>query len=201
MLLVRGLNLSEAQVHLSDPNLRIESTQISENGHWAQLWLNASPAKPETITITIKTPQGTTFSPYEFQPRHTQKTGFTGFSSADVMYLIMIDRFADGDLSNDGTPAEHAIQLAKSRGWHGDLRGIEQYINYLQDLGITAVWITPVYQNDGPESYHGYGATDMYSVQQHFGSPRGPAIALPRAPRPRPKSPTNFGSVSRCRSP
>jgi neopullulanase len=171
MLLVRGLNLSAAQVHLSDPNLRIESTQISENGHWAQLWLNASPAKPETITITIKTPHGTTFSPYKFQPKHTQNDGFAGFSSADVMYLIMIDRFADGDRSNDGTPAEHAIQLAKSRGWHGgDLRGIQQHINYLQDLGITTVWITPVYQNNEPESYHGYGATDMYSVDQHFGS-------------------------------
>jgi len=171
MLLVRGLNLASAQVHLSDPHLKIESTQISENGHWVQLWLNASPAGPETITITIKTPFGTTLSPYEFQPKHTQKDGFAGFSSADVMYLIMIDRFADGDLSNDGTPAEHTAQLAKSRGWHGgDLRGIEQHINYLQDLGITTVWITPVYQNHGPESYHGYGATDMYSVDQHFGS-------------------------------
>ena len=78
MLLIRGLNLSAAQVHLSDPNLKIESTQISENGHWAQLWLNASPARPETITITIKTPHGTTFSPYEFQPKHTKKSRFCG---------------------------------------------------------------------------------------------------------------------------
>ncbi len=87
------------------------------------------------------------------------------------MYLIMTDRFADGDTTNDGTPAEHAAELAKPRGWHGDdLRGIEQHINYLQDLGITTVWITPVYQNHGPESYHGHGATDMYSVDEHYGT-------------------------------
>jgi glycosidase len=87
------------------------------------------------------------------------------------MYLIMTDRFADGDLTNDGTPAEHAAELAKPRGWHGgDLQGIQQHIDYLQNLGITTVWITPVYQNHGAQSYHGYGATDMYSVDEHFGS-------------------------------
>lgn len=171
MLLVRGEDLTSAQVRLSDPHLRIESTKISENGHWAELWLSASPAHPETITITIKTPQGTTSAPYRFDQKRGENDGVAGFSSADVMYLIMTDRFADGDLTNDGTAAEHAAELAKPRGWHGgDLRGISNHINYLQDLGITTVWITPVYQNHGPQSYHGYGATDMYAVDQHFGS-------------------------------
>jgi glycosidase len=83
------------------------------------------------------------------------------------MYLIMTDRFADGDTSNDNSPAERA----KPRGWHGgDLRGITEHLDYLQSLGITTVWITPVYQNKGPESYHGYGATDMYAVDEHFGT-------------------------------
>src|ERR1035437_8016660 len=93
--------------------------------------------------------------------------GFAGFSSKDVMYLIMTDRFADGDTSNDDSPAERA----KPRGWHGgDLRGITEHLDYLQKLGITTIWITPAYQNSGPESYHGYGATDMYAVDEHFGT-------------------------------
>jgi glycosidase len=171
MLLVRGENLTSAKVRLSDPHLKIESTRISENGHWAELWLNASPASPETVQITIKTPSGTTSAPFKFDKKRSENDGFAGFSSADVMYLIMTDRFADGDLTNDGTPAEHAAELAKPRGWHGgDLRGIQQHIDYLQNLGITTVWITPVYQNHGAQSYHGYGATDMYSVDEHFGS-------------------------------
>ncbi len=171
MLLLHGENLTAARFHLSDPRLRVESTRISENGHWAQLWLNASPGTPETVTITARTPLGTTSSPYRFESATHRNGGFAGFSSADVLYLIMTDRFSDGVLSNDGTVAEHAAELAKPRGWHGgDLRGIQQHLDYLHDLGVTTVWITPVYQNHGPESYHGYGATDMYSVDEHFGT-------------------------------
>jgi glycosidase len=171
MLLVRGENLASSQVRLSDPHLKIESTKISANGHWVELWLSASPTSAETINITIKTPSGTTSAPYEFDKKRSPNNGFAGFSSSDVMYLIMTDRFADGDLTNDGTPAQHTAERAKPRGWHGgDLQGIQQHINYLQDLGVNTVWITPVYQNHDLESYHGYGATDMYSVDEHFGS-------------------------------
>ena len=86
------------------------------------------------------------------------------------MYLIMTDRFADGDLANDGP--DHAAERLKPRGWHGgDLRGIAGHLDYLQSLGISTVWITPVYANAGePESYHGYGATDMFKVDPHFGT-------------------------------
>ena len=171
MLLVQGENLTGATASLSDPHLTLKSTRLSPNGHWLELWLAATPAAPETVTLTIKTPHGTTSAPYKFDQKRGANDGFAGFSPADVLYLIMTDRFADGDLTNDGTPTQHAAELARQRGWHGgDLKGIQQHINYLQDLGITAVWITPVDQNHGPQSYHGYGATDMYAVDPHFGS-------------------------------
>ena len=97
--------------------------------------------------------------------------GFAGFSSKDAMYLIMTDRFADGDPSNDQQPGDQADEKTMARGWHGgDLQGITQHLDYLQELGVTTVWITPVYQNHGPQSYHGYGATDMYAVDEHYGS-------------------------------
>jgi glycosidase len=97
-----------------------------------------------------------------------------------VLYLILTDRFADGDLTNDGphaqdaaTSAAAAAERAKPRGWHGgDYRGIEDHLDYLEQLGVTAVWVTPPYENLGAESYHGYHATDMYRVDPHWGSMR-----------------------------
>jgi neopullulanase len=169
MLLVKGEGLNGARFILSNTSLRIRETKISDNGHYAQLWLAASPTRAETVQITARTATGRTTNPYTFSPRRGSADNFVGFSSKDVMYLIMIDRFADGDQTNDGP--DHAAELAKPRGWHGgDLRGITQHLDYLQQLGITTVWITPVYQNHNNQSYHGYGATDMYAVDEHFGT-------------------------------
>jgi glycosidase len=167
MLLLKGEHLDGARFTVSDEHLKILRTNISANGHWAELWLSATPAAPETITIRADRDSSHLTVPFIFAQRSKPNDGFAGFSSKDVMYLIMTDRFADGDTSNDESPSEQA----KPRGWHGgDLRGIIQHLDYLQDLGITTVWITPVYQSKGPESYHGYGATDMYAVDEHFGS-------------------------------
>jgi glycosidase len=90
----------------------------------------------------------------------------------------MTDRFADGDFTNDGPDAnlnavasDAIAERTKPRGWHGgDLRGIQQHLDYLQQLGITTLWITPVYENRQPGSYHGYGATNLYRVDPHFGT-------------------------------
>lgn len=167
MLLVRGEHLQGVRFHLSDPRLRIASINIAGNGHWAELRLGASPAAPEQVRVIATNAQGTVSAPYSFGRRKAASEGFAGFSSKDVMYLIMTDRFADGDPSNDGLPAERAAP----RGWHGgDLRGVTEHLDYLQALGITTVWITPVYQNHEAQSYHGYGATDLYAVDEHYGT-------------------------------
>jgi glycosidase len=179
MLLLEGEGLSGAQITLSDRRLHIEQLKISANGHWAEVWLSGSPAKAESVTLRVRTSGGETSLDYRFEQRRASNDGLAGFSSRDAMYLIMTDRFSDGDVSNDGpdglsaqTSAEAAAERAKPRGWHGgDLRGIEQHLDYIQKLGITALWITPVTANrHEPESYHGYGATDMYAVDPHYGS-------------------------------
>lgn len=178
MLLVRGEGLSGARFSLSDASLKIEKTVVSENGHWVQLWLATSPAQPETVTLRVKRAGKSAEAPYSFGVRKPASAGFAGFSSADVMYLIMTDRFADGDLNNDGPHAQDAAssamavaERAKPRGWHGgDYRGILEHLDYLQQLGVTTIWITPPYENLGAESYHGYHATDMYRVDPHWGS-------------------------------
>lgn len=171
MLLIQGEHLDGAHFRISDRALRIDHTKISANGHWAELWLSASPNKPETVDIVAERQGATAKLPYRFDPRRPSTEGFAGFSSQDVMYLIMTDRFADGDPSNDNQPADSPDQKTKIRGWHGgDLRGVTQHLDYLQQLGVTTVWITPVYQNHEEGSYHGYGATDMYAVDEHFGN-------------------------------
>ncbi len=178
MLLVKGDHLEGAQFHADKSSIKFEKLSISPNGHWAELWLAGAPARPEDITITAETPGGRTSAPFHFLARRAAADGFAGFSSKDVMYLIMTDRFADGDLTNDGpdatsaatSPAAEAERL-KPRGWHGgDLRGIIDHLDYLKTLGITTVWITPAYQNHEANSYHGYGATDMYAVDEHYGT-------------------------------
>ncbi len=178
MLLVRGEGFNGATFNLSDKSLHIDSTVLSTNGHWAQLWLSASPLRPETVQLTVTQGSNHVTQAYTFAARRAATDGAQGFSSDDAMYLIVTDRFADGDLTNDGPLArssasspEAAAERAKPRGWHGgDLRGIEQHLDYLQQLGMTTVWPTPVYQNHGPEAYHGYHCTDYYSVDEHYGS-------------------------------
>ena len=178
MLLVRGEGLGGAKFSLSDRALKVEKVVTSENGHWAQVWLAASPKEAETVTLRVVAGAEKAEAPYRFEKKRASADGFAGFSSRDVMYLIMTDRFADGDLQNDGvdaksaaSSAEAAAERAKPRGWHGgDLKGIETHLDYLQELGVTAVWPTPVYENHEADSYHGYGATDMYRVDEHYGS-------------------------------
>jgi glycosidase len=180
MLLVNGTGLGCATFSLSDKSIAIEQTIKSANGHWAQLYLSTSPRVAETVTLRARCGSAAPVeTPYTFAPHRAPSDGLAGFSPADVMYLIMTDRFADGDLTNDGPNATDsadsppaAAERAKPRGWHGgDLRGILQHLDYLQQLGVTAVWTTPVYSNRGePDSYHGYGATDLYAVDKHFGS-------------------------------
>jgi neopullulanase len=167
MLLIQGQHLEGAKFSLSDRALHVERSYVSQNGDWAEVWLAEDAAKAETISVTVRTAGGQAIRTYTFAKRRAPHNGFAGFSSKDVMYLIMTDRFADGDVSNDGPEAERS----KPRGWHGgDLKGITQHLDYLQQLGITTVWITPVYQNHEAQSYHGYGATDLYAVDEHYGS-------------------------------
>lgn len=179
MLLISGEHLSGARFSLSDRSLQIDKTTISSNGHWAELWLNKAPSSPETVNLVAHTSDGEASVPYRFEHRRAPSDGMAGFSSRDAMYLIMTDRFADGDLTNDGASATEpesspgaAAERAKVRGWHGgDLRGILKHLDYIQQTGFTTLWITPVYANQNePDSYHGYGATDMYAVDPHYGS-------------------------------
>jgi neopullulanase len=178
MLLLRGTGLTGARFTFSDHSLHVKRSSISANGHWAQLQLNAAPAVAEAVEIQIERSGTKLRVPYRFDKARASSDGMQGFSGRDVIYLIMTDRFADGDLHNDGLDAHSdasspaaLAERSRPRGWHGgDLQGVLQHLDYLQQLGITAVWITPVYTNAEPAAYHGYHATDYYGVDPHLGS-------------------------------
>jgi glycosidase len=168
MLLVRGENLHQARFTVKGENVRLIRTQTSENGHWAFLWLQTRSAGAQTLWLTAVNSHGQARLPFLLAQRSGDPNAHRGFSSADVLYLIMTDRFADGNSANN----QPGYDRAAPRGWHGgDFAGIAQHLDYLHDLGVTTLWTTPVASNGAmPESYHGYAATDLFSVDSHFGT-------------------------------
>ena len=168
MLLVHGENLRVARFAVQGKGVKLLRTQTSDNGHWAFLWLETAHASPQTLEVTAINGQDRARQSFALSERSHDLNAHRGFSSADVLYLIMTDRFADGNPNND----QPGYDRAAPRGWHGgDLSGIERHLDYLHELGVTAVWTTPVASNGNmPESYHGYAATDLYAIDSHFGT-------------------------------
>ena len=169
MLLLYGRNLREAEIAVHGHDVSVARMHFSANGHYAFVWLKEPQGdKAQTLEVEVATVHGKIEFPYELQQRKPASANFQGFSPADTMYLIMTDRFADGDLKNDPHPSQRVLP----RGWHGgDFKGIQDHLNYLKQLGVTTIWITPAYDNEGsPQSYHGYSATNMYKLDPHFGS-------------------------------
>lgn len=173
MLLVHGSGLAEARFSLQGRGVSLERSQFSPNGHWAFLWLKTAGSGPQTISITAATAQGSVVRAYKLKPRTEPAEAHRGFDPSDLIYLVMTDRFADGNPANDQPPSAPAgFDRSKPHGWHGgDFAGIEQHLDYLQSLGVTALWTTPVADNGAmPDSYHGYAATNLYDVDHHFGT-------------------------------
>jgi glycosidase len=168
MLLLYGRDLGGATIAVSGSKAVLTKTQFSPNGHYAFLWLDTRGAAPGEVSVRITSAKGSTVVPFRLSARPPSSPGFAGFSPADAMYLIMTDRFADGDPANDPQPPERNLP----RGWHGgDFRGVQQHLDYIQQLGVTTVWLTPVYDNSGErQAYHGYSATNMYGTDPHYGS-------------------------------
>lgn len=177
MVLVEGDNLSACHVETAYPGVRIVHTQTSLNGHYLFMWIEiAKFTVPGEVSFQVTTSSGSTNFRWPLTARAPSPGHFQGISSDDVIYLIMPDRFADGDSSNNQplqSPGTYDRGLA--RAYHGgDLRGIRDHLDYLQGLGVTALLLNPVYDNDdqSPNDYHGYGAVDFYAVDEHLGTIR-----------------------------
>jgi neopullulanase len=178
LLLIHGEHLENTtfSIHAKSggAKARVTETTISPNGHWAFVSFNPG-TKPGSIELIATNPRGATTTPYTITARRSQSEQPKGFSSSDVMYLIMPDRFADADPTNDALPNfRDPDDRSNAHAYHGgDIRGIEAHLDYLQQLGVTTIWTTPLYDNSAEQSgnsYHGYSATDMYAVDPHLGT-------------------------------
>jgi glycosidase len=173
LVLLSGHELEATHVSCNLPTLSVSHTQATAGGKYLFLWLKiGAGTKSGTAVCRITAPKGTTSFELPLAARTPTLGRFQGLSTDDVMYLIMPDRFANGDPTND-EPAEApgSHDRSKARAYHGgDLVGIKNHLAYLKELGVTTLWLTPIVKNGATQDYHGYGAVDLYAVDPHLGT-------------------------------
>ena len=174
-LMVYAQNISETNPVFNYPGVNMESVVRVESPNYLFINLKLSDGiKPGNFNIEFTKGKKviTTYS-YVLNRRANAPTLFQGFDNSDVIYLLMPDRFANGDPSNDNVKGmlEKADRSNPSGRHGGDIKGIVDHLDYLADLGVTALWINPLLENNMPDySYHGYAITDYYKVDPRFGS-------------------------------
>ncbi len=177
-LMVYGDGIRDAQVSTDYAGVRIDSVVRLDSPNYLLVYVNLRTARPGTMRLTFSKGGGKTVVDYELKAREMPGEMRRGFTNADVLYMLMPDRFANGSVENDqveGMNPYHVDRNKPSLRHGGDLEGIRQHLDYLDELGVTALWLTPVLENDSPDqfefsTYHGYATTDYYKVDRRFGS-------------------------------
>lgn len=174
-LIVHGNNIAARNVELSYPGVTLKQVHKVENPNYLFIDLDiAATAAPGTFPIrfTNKGEKELRYT-YELKARDNAARA-QGVTNADLIYLIMPDRFANGDKNNDIVKGMQQITLNRDSMYYrhgGDLQGIIDHLDYLRDLGVTALWLNPVLENDQPSaSYHGYAATENYRIDRRYGT-------------------------------
>ena len=172
-ILVYGKDIAKYQLELSD-NIKIKDVTKTKNPNYVFITINTDEINKSSFKINFKNGKKTVdFYTYELKNRNQGSADRNSFTSKDVMYLIMPDRFANGDSSNDSQPnlIEKANRNLPSGRHGGDLRGIINNLDYLENLGVTALWLTPANEdNEKQTSYHGYAQTDLYKIDGRYGT-------------------------------
>lgn len=175
-LLLHGPGMGQYKLQVNYPGVKLLATHRAESPNYlfADLQISAQ-ARPGNVPITFWQNGRKVFTHlYPVAARDRELPNRPGFSAEDVIYLITPDRFANGDPGNDVVPGMRETKSDRSQpyGRHGgDIRGMIKYLDYIRDMGFTAVWPTPLLENDMAESsYHGYAITDHYKVDPRFGT-------------------------------
>ena len=179
-LMVYGKGIRDvADVTTDYPGVTIDSLVRLDSPNYLLVYMNVRNAQPGTMTLQFKTQKKKFKIPYLLKQREMSGDKRMGFTNADVLYMLMPDRFAQG--------ANHPKQIKGMRQYvedrskpslrhGGDLNGIREHLDYFKELGVTALWFTPVLENDSPDNengfstYHGYATTNYYRVDPRFGS-------------------------------
>ena len=174
-LLVYGKNISDYVPLINSSNVKLVSTEKVKNQNY--LFLNISiseKAEPESIEINFLN-DNVIVDKYEFSllDRKENASEVVGFNNSDVMYLITPDRYVNGDPENDDIAYMYERpNRDDNRGLHGgDIQGIINQLDYIEEMGFTTIWLNPVLENNMKRSsYHGYSTTDYYKIDPRFGT-------------------------------
>jgi neopullulanase len=172
-LLVRAnVNIAKSKISITYPGVSVTKIHRLDNEKYVALDVAVSPnAKPGIVNINVG--NGSIQWPLKTRRKGNGKTYAQGVRSSDFIYFLMPDRFSNGDPSNDKIPGLLDQSLNRDSIFHrhgGDLRGIINHLDYFKDMGVTALWLTPVLQNDMPDrTEHGYAITNHYKVEPRFG--------------------------------
>ncbi|TDX95736.1 glycosidase [Chryseobacterium daecheongense] len=172
-ILVYGKDIAKNEVELSD-GIQIKNIQKVENPNYVFLTVNTNEINVPQFKINIKNRKKNIGSyTYQLKQRQPDSADRDSFTSKDVIYLIMPDRFANGNPANDNTKDTAEKSNRKDPGGRhgGDIEGIIKNLDYLKDMGVTAVWNTPLLEDNEPSySYHGYAQSDYYKIDPRYGS-------------------------------
>ena len=173
-LMVYGKNIRDSHVSVDYPGVKIDSLVRLDSPNYLFVYLNLSGAKPGNMVLNI---DGKKVN-YPLKARTMSGDKRIGFDNSDVLYMLMPDRFASG--RNITKPMKglnpYVVDRSKPSLRHGgDLEGVRQHLDYFNQLGVTALWFTPVLENNSPDmnsqsTYHGYATTNYYRVDPRFGT-------------------------------
>jgi glycosidase len=175
-LIVHGSNIASRNVQLNYPGVKLVAVHKVENPNYLFVDLRIfSSASPGTFPINFaKAGEKTLTYQYTLKKRDKSPGRAQGVTNKDLIYLIMPDRFSNGDLKNDSVAGMREMSVDRSKMFSrhgGDLKGIMNHLDYLKDMGVTTIWLTPAVENDEPSaSYHGYAVTDHYKIDPRYGT-------------------------------
>lgn len=174
-LMVYGKGIAAVKEVTTDyPGVRIDSVVRLDSPNYLLVYMNLQGAQPGTMTLKFDKQK----VDYPLKAREKKGSQHKGFTNADVLYMLMPDRFAQGAGHNPQVKGMRPYKEDRSQPslrHGGDLNGIREHLDYFCELGVTALWLTPILENDsdsenGFSTYHGYATTDYYKVDPRFGT-------------------------------
>ncbi|MFA7288012.1 MAG: alpha-amylase family glycosyl hydrolase [Melioribacteraceae bacterium] len=172
-LIIYGNNLTDFSAEFSPKGPIINKIHTIENSSYSFIDITIpKKMKPGKYELTFEGKNGNAKFEYSFFERENNKNNFQGFSNKDIIYLVMPDRFADGDQTNNKIEGynDPFDSLKTQKRYGGDIQGLIDKLDYFIDLGVTTLWINPLVENNTFRSYHGYGATDFYKIDPRLGT-------------------------------